>query len=88
VNPLEVLLVAVDILVLLGLLVPGMSRTRWLDFVPIGAVVIAIAHLVLEGFRPIMIPVYLVTGLLFGRSVWRLFRGVLRCVSFWPVEGH
>jgi carboxyl-terminal processing protease len=79
-NPLEVLLVAVDILVLVGLLVPFMGRTRWLDFVPVGAIVIAIAHLVLEGFRPIMIPVYLVTGLLFGRSLWRLLRAV-------PTEG-
>jgi carboxyl-terminal processing protease len=75
-NPLEVLIIAADVLALLGPLVPRLSRARWLDFVPIGAVMIAIAHLVLEGFRPIMIPVYLITGLLFGRSLWRIVRPV------------
>jgi carboxyl-terminal processing protease len=79
-SPLEVLLIGVNVLALLGPLIPWMSRARWLDFVPIGAVLIAIAHLVLEGFRPIMIPVYLITGLLFGRSLWRIVRAV-------PAEG-
>jgi hypothetical protein len=42
--------------------------------VPVGALVIVIGHPVLEGLRPIMFPVYLVTGLLFGRSLLRIVR--------------
>ncbi len=73
-NLLEVLLVA-DVLALLVPLVPSkQSRAGWLDFVPIGAFVIVIGHLVLEGFRPTMIRLYVVTGLLFGRSLLRIVR--------------
>jgi hypothetical protein len=69
---LEVLLVA-DALALIVPLVPSkQGGAGWLDFVPIGAVVIVIGHLVLEGFRPTMIPLHVVTGLLFGRSLLRI----------------
>jgi hypothetical protein len=49
-------LVAINLAMLVGLLVPALRRQRWFDAVPLVAALTLVAQVVFEGFRPIMIP--------------------------------
>jgi hypothetical protein len=71
-NRLELLLVAAGAGALLAPLVPAPRRLRrWTALAPLLAGPVAAAHLLAEGARPLMLPVYLVVAALLTRSLIR-----------------
>jgi predicted dienelactone hydrolase len=58
---------------LIGFFVPRSKRPRWMAFLPSLAVLLVLAHLVLEGYRWQMVPAYALTVLTFLATV----RGIM-----------
>lgn len=61
-----------EILMLFGLLaclivhiIPANRRSRWMDFFPLAVLILALCHLLFEGYRWQMLPAYLLSGILF-----------------------
>jgi predicted dienelactone hydrolase len=72
---LEILALATLLLAYLGFFVPGSKRPRWMAFLPSVAVVLALAHLVLEGYRWQMVPAYALIALTFLATVRGIMQG-------------
>jgi len=74
VRPFEILLLAANLPPLLWPLLSRRKRPRWIDFLPLVAVLLLLIHLIREGYRWQMVPAYALTGLAFLLTVWRAFR--------------
>lgn len=74
-RPLELSLVLVNLLTLGVLAVPQLQAVRWMGYVALIAVLIAVAQMIMEGPRWQMVPTYVLTGLYF--LVWLLQRTTL-----------
>ena len=72
---LEILTLATLLLTYLGFFVPEGKRPRWMAFLPSLAVVLVLAHLILEGYRWQMVPAYVLTTLTFLVTVPGLMPG-------------
>ena len=72
---LEILTLATLLLTYLGFFVPEGKRPRWMAFLPSLAVVLALTHLILEGYRWQMVPAYALTVLTFLATVRGLIPG-------------
>jgi len=66
---LEILTLATLLTTFIGVFVPRSKRPRWIAFVPSLAVLLVLAHLVLEGYRWQMVPAYGLTALTFLATV-------------------
>ena len=71
----ETLTLIALLLSLLGLFVPRGKRPRWMAFLPSLAVLLVLAHLVLEGYRWQMVPAYALTVLTFLPTVRAIMQG-------------
>ncbi len=72
-RPFEILIL---LLIAPALLWPILNRARprWIDLLVLAAPIVALVHLVAEGYRWQMIPAYALVVLLFGMALWRRFR--------------
>ena len=61
----EILTLASLLLTFIGFFVPRSKRPRWMAFLPSLVVLLVLIHLILEGYRWQMIPVYALTALTF-----------------------
>src|SRR5215213_5094226 len=68
-RPLEILIVLLNLTALLLVYIPSRFQQRWFKFLPAALVVITLAHLLLEQYRWQMVPAYLLTALLFLRTL-------------------
>jgi predicted dienelactone hydrolase len=71
---LEILTLATLLTTFIGVFVPERKRPRWIAFLPGLAVLLVLAHLVLEGYRWQMVPAYGLTVLAFLAAVPSLVR--------------
>ncbi len=63
-RPVEILLVVTDLLTFLVLAVPHLHATRWMRYIVLIMLALAIVQVLIEGQRWQMIPAYVLTGLL------------------------
>ena len=68
-RPLEILIVLLNLTALLLVYLPSRFQQRWFKLLPAAIVVITFAHLLLEQYRWQMVPAYLLTALLFLRTL-------------------
>jgi predicted dienelactone hydrolase len=71
---LEILILATLLLTFVSSFVPKRTRPRWMAFLPSLVVLLALAHLVLEGYRWQMVPAYALTVLTFLATVGGILR--------------
>jgi predicted dienelactone hydrolase len=71
---LEILTLATLLTTFIGVFVPERKRPRWMAFLPGLAVLLVLAHLVMEGYRWQMVPAYGLTVLTFLATVPGLVR--------------
>jgi predicted dienelactone hydrolase len=73
-RPLEILTSLILVIYFIWPLLP-LRRPRWLDILPILALVVTVLHLLLEGYRWQMYPLYALVGVALILAAFRLARG-------------
>ena len=73
-RPLEILIVLLNLTALLMVYIPSRFQQRWFKFSPAAIVVITLAQLLLEQYRWQMVPAYLLTAVLFLRTLPSLLK--------------
>src|SRR3954454_11842070 len=73
-RPLEIILVLLNVVALVLVYLPARFQQRWFKFLPAALVVITLAHLLLEHYRWQMVPAYLLTAVLFLRTLPSLLK--------------
>lgn len=77
---LEILVLATLLIAFIGFFVPRSKRPRWMAYLPALAVLLVLAHLVLEGYRWQMVLAYALTALTFLATV----PGIVRLTRLRP----
>ncbi|MDX1416146.1 MAG: hypothetical protein R3293_18255, partial [Candidatus Promineifilaceae bacterium] len=87
-RPLELLLLLLLLLVLVWPLLPW-RRPRWVDFLPVTAVLLLIIQILIEGYRWQMLPAYVLVLIVFLLTLPLLFRPARRepVRSGWTIAG-
>src|SRR3954471_16721028 len=73
-RPLEIIIVLLNLTALLLVYLPSRLQQHWFKFLPAAIVVITLAHLLLEQYRWQMVPAYLMTAVLFLRTLSSLLK--------------
>lgn len=73
-RPLEILLILI-LAVYFGWPLLPLKRPRWLDILPLAALLVSILHILVEGYRWQMFPLYALVGVALVLAAFRLARG-------------